>query len=215
MSGAGKVRRGPGRPRSTRAHKAVLDATVDVLAARGSRGLTIEAVAERSGVAKTTIYRWWPSKDALLLEAIWTLRQQAPVPDTGNIRSDAVAHLQGHIEIFNRDSRIAPILADTLAEALRNGELGKAFHSGLAAARAPFRQVLKRAVEEGELPADLDYELTIDLLIGPIINRALVSGSPLEPALAERVVDVVLEGLRASGSSSPAPRQPRRRRRRS
>lgn len=208
----GEVRRGRGRPRSARAHRAVVDATLELLAANGFRGLTIEAVAERSGVARTTIYRWWPSKEALLLETLITLRQQAPVPDTGRIRDDAVAHLQGHIEAF-KDSRTAPILADALAEALRSPDLGNALRGGLAVQREPFRQVLERAVEGGELPADIDYELAIDLLIGPIVNRALVSGGPLEPALAERVVDVVLEGLRARRvSSASGPRRPSRRR---
>jgi AcrR family transcriptional regulator len=181
-----------------------VNAALELLAANGFRGLTIEAVAGRSGVARTTIYRWWPSKEALLLEALFTLRQQAPVPDTGTIRDDAVAHLQGHIKAFN-DSRTAPILADALAEALRSPDLGHALRGGLAVQREPFRHVLERAVEGGELPADLDHELAIDLLIGPIVNRALVSGGPLEPALAERVVDVVLEGLRATAARALLP----------
>jgi AcrR family transcriptional regulator len=176
---------------------------VELLAAKGSRGLTIEAVADRSGVAKTTIYRWWPSKQALLLEALSRLRQRARVPDTGSVRDDAVAHLRGHIEAF-KEPETAPILADVLAEALRNSELDAALPGFVAAQREPFRQALERGVDRGELPADLDYQLTIDLLIGPIVNRALVSGGPLELALAERIVDVVFGGLRAAGSGTTA-----------
>jgi AcrR family transcriptional regulator len=200
-----EVPRRPGRPRSARAHEAVIEATLELLAAEGFRGLTVEGVAARSGVAKTTIYRWWPSKQALLLEALSALRQQATVPDTGNVRDDAVAHLRGHIETF-RDPTTAPILADALAEALRNPELGKARPGFVAAQRAPFRQALARAVDRGELPADLDYELTMDLLIGPIVNRALATGGPLEPVLAERLVDIVFGGLRAIDSSEGASR---------
>lgn len=197
----GKIRRGPGRPRSAQAHKAVLEATLKLLAERGSRGLTIEAVADRSGVAKTTIYRWWPSKVALVLEALSSLRQRAPVPDTGSIRDDAVAHLRGHIEVF-KEPMTAPILADVLAEALRNPELDEARPGFVAAQREPFRKALERGVDRGELPADLDYQLTMDMLIGPIVNRALATRGPLEPALAERIVDIVFAGLRADCSSA-------------
>jgi AcrR family transcriptional regulator len=186
----------------------VIEATLELLAERGFRGLTIEGVAARSGVAKTTIYRWWPSTQALLFEALAALRQQATVLDTGNIRDDAVAHLQGHIDTF-KDPTTAPILADALAEALRNPKLDEARPGFVAAQREPFRQLLARAVDRGELPADLDYELTMDLLIAPIINRALATRGPLEPALAERLVDIVFGGLRAIGSiegASPADR---------
>lgn len=171
------------------------------MAAKGFRGLTIEAVADRSGVAKTTIYRWWPSKQDLLLEALSALRQQAMVPDTGSIRDDAVAHLRGHIEAF-RNPGTAPILADALAEAFRNPKLEEARRGFVTAQREPFRQALERGVDRGELPADLDYQLTMDLLIGSIVNRALVTRGPLEPALAERIVNIVFGGLRATGSSA-------------
>ena len=174
---------------------------MELLAAMGSRGLTIEAVAHRSGVAKSTIYRWWPTKQALLLEALSRLRQGALVPDTGSVREDAVAHLRGHIEAF-KEPRTAAILADVLAEALRNSELGAARPGFVVAQREPFRQALQRGVERGELPADLDYHLTIDLVIGPIVNRALVTGGVLEPALAERIVDVVFGGLRTAASGT-------------
>jgi AcrR family transcriptional regulator len=181
----------------------VIQATLALLATKGFRGLTIEGVAATSGVAKTTIYRWWPSKQALLLEALSALRQRAPAPDTGNIRADAVAHLRGYIEIFT-DSANAPILADALAEAFRSPELAAARPGFVAAQQEPFRQVLERAVDRGELPADLDYELTMDLLLGPIFNRALMTRGPLEPALAEHLVDIVFGGLRIVGSSEGA-----------
>lgn len=199
------IPRGPGRPRSAHAHKAVIEATLELLAAKGYRGLTVEGVAARSGVAKTTIYRWWPSKQDLLLEALSALRQPATVPDTGNIRDDAVAHLRGHIESF-KDAATAPILADALAEALRSPDLDDALPGFAAAQREPFRQALARAVERGELPADLDYELTMDLLIAPIVNRALATHGQLEPALAERLVDIVFGGIRAVDAASEGDR---------
>ena len=198
--GGSGAARGPGRPRSAQAHEAVIEATLKLLAATGYRGLTVEGVAATSGVAKTTIYRWWPSKHALLLEALSALRRPAAVPDTGSIRDDAVAHLRGHIEAF-KDPVTASILADALAETLRSPDLDDARPSFVAAQREPFRHALARGVERGELPADLDYELTMDLLIAPIVNRALATRGPLEPALAERIVDIVFGGLRALGAN--------------
>lgn len=183
-----------GRPRSASAHRAVLDATLEIFAADGFRGLTIEEVAHRAGVAKTTVYRWWPSKSALLLEAIATVRQQAAVPDTGSIRGDTVAHLREFIHLHT-DPRVVRMLADLLAETARSPDLLELRPRFAATQREPLRQALQRGVARGELPADIDYELAMDLLLAPIINRALATGGALHPELAERLVDYVLDGL--------------------
>ena len=178
-------------------------ATLDAFADAGYRGLTIEDVAARSGVAKTTIYRWWPSKLALLLEAISVIRQQATVPDTGSVREDVVVHLRQFIAL-HRDPRTVRMLADLLAEAARSPELGPARSAYAAAQRAPLRAALERGVARGELPAGLDYELAMDLLLAPVVNRALATGGALEPELAECIADPVLEGLRSTTLSRRA-----------
>lgn len=201
------VPRRRGRPRSAQAHQAVLSATLELFAADGFSELTIEGVAERAGVAKTTIYRWWPSKVALLLEAISVVRQQAATPDTGSVRADAVAHLQQFIDLHT-DPRVVRMLAELLAEAARSPDLGESRASFTAAQRKPLRQALERGVARGELPADLDYELAMDLLLAPIVNRALATGGALAPQLAERIVDCVLDGLRGTTGSSTDHAQP-------
>lgn len=190
-----------------RAHQAVLRATLEAFAAEGFRGLTIEDVAERAGVAKTTIYRWWPSKLALLLEAISVVRQKPGVPDTGSVRGDAVAHVGEFIEL-HRDPRVARMLADLVAEAARTPELGAARPRFVAAQREPLRLALERGIARGELPADLDYELAMDLLLAPVVNRALATGGALEQGLAERIVDSVLDGLRTATGSSRGDEEP-------
>lgn len=193
----GKAPRGPGRPRSDRAHQAVLRATLELFDDAGFQGLTVEGVAARAGVARTTVYRWWPSKLALLLEALSALWQQAVVPDTGSVREDAVVHLRGFIELHN-DRRLPRLLATVFAEASRNPELLEARRGFVAAQREPLRQALERGVARGELLVGLDYELTMDLLMSTITVRALATGGALEPGLAERIVDRVLGGDRAS-----------------
>lgn len=193
----GKAPLRPGRPRSATAHRAVLRATLEIFGDAGFHGLTVEGVAARAGVARTTVYRWWPSKLALLLEALSALWQQAVVPDTGSVREDAVAHLRGFIELHN-DRRVARLLATLLAEASRNAELLEARPSFVAAQREPLRRALERGVARGELPVGLDHELTMDLLMSVITVRALATGGALEPGLAERIVDPVLNGLVAT-----------------
>lgn len=197
-----EARRGPGRPRSVRAHQAVLTATLEAFAGEGFEGLTIEDVARRAHVAKSTIYRWWPSKLDLLLEAISMVRQRAAVPDTGSVQDDVVAHVQAFIEL-HRDPRVVRMLADLLGEAMRSPEVGAARAAFAASQRAPLRSALERGVARRELPADLDLELAMDLLLAPVVNRALVTGGALEQGLAERVVHYVLNGLRTGAFAPP------------
>jgi AcrR family transcriptional regulator len=188
--GAGKR----GRPRSEPAREAVLEATLDLLASEGFRGLTMKAVADRAGVARTTVYRWWPTKPALVREACWRLGQPAPVPDAGGVRDDVVAHLRALIEQA-KDPRVIRISGEAAVETLRNPELDDLRRSLVEARRAPLRQALERAVTRKELPPDLDYELTMDLLTAPIVLRGLVTRGPLELQLAEQIVDRVLGPL--------------------
>lgn len=129
----GGVPRRPGRPRSAQAHEAVLRATLELFAAEGFSGLTIEGVADTAGVARTTVYRWWPSKLALLLEAISMVREQVAAPDTGSIRGDLVAHLQGFVQL-HREPRVVRMLAELLAETARS-----LARSGWAARRHGFQ----------------------------------------------------------------------------
>lgn len=189
-----KATRGPGRPRSERSHKAVLEATLKLLAEEGFRGLTVEAVAAKSGVARTTIYRWWPTKLELAREAYFGLAMAAPVPMADSTREAVVAHLRRLIELA-RDPIAARIGGDAWVEALRNPELDEVRQRLVDAYQAPLREALERAVARDEVRADLDHELTMDLFTGPIVLRALATRGPLEPELAEHIADAVLDGV--------------------
>lgn len=186
--------RGPGRPRSERSHRGVLEATVQLLAEEGFRGLTVDAVAAKAGVARTTIYRWWPTKLELAREAYFGLAMATPVPMADSTREAVVTQLRRLIELA-RDPIAARIGGDAWVEALRNPELDQVRQRLVAAYRAPLRDILERAVARGELRADLDYELTMDLLTGPIVLRALATRGPLEPELADHIAYAVLDGV--------------------
>jgi AcrR family transcriptional regulator len=185
--------RGRGRPRSEQAHRAILDATLTLLDEGGYGPLTIEAVAARAGVGKTTIYRRWPSKLELVIEAVGEMRPALPVEDTGSVLGDFMAFRRGQI---NRTAsgplpRIAPRL---IAESVGDDELHSAFQRELInPLREAIGEVLRRGVERGELRGDLDLALATDVVHGTVVYRILMSQGDLVSAASAipKVLDLM------------------------
>ncbi|MEV0203028.1 TetR/AcrR family transcriptional regulator [Nonomuraea sp. NPDC050691] len=179
-----------------RKQQEIFDATLRLVAERGYDGLTVEGVAERSGVNKTTIYRWWPSKAALLGAAL----VEADVlgfdpPDTGSLRGDLVALVEGMAALLTRPPARDIALA-ALAAAVRHPELdGRRFFADRFARERP---VFERAVRRGELSRTADPMLVVDLLAGAVWVRAVFRGQPATGGFAEEAVSAVLDGLAAS-----------------
>jgi AcrR family transcriptional regulator len=182
-----------GRPRSARTEQAIIEATLGLLSEVGYGGLSIEGVAARAGVAKTTIYRRWRTKAELAVAAAEELAQKVRVPDTGSTLEDLVLLLRDIIKVY-RTTVAGRILPGLIAEWADNPELAAVFRRFFGSRREIMLQVLKSGVSQGELRPDLDPELTADLLYGPIYYRLLVSGAPLTAALANRIVDAVIRG---------------------
>ena len=185
--------RGPGRPRDANRDEAILQATMRILREEGYAGLTIEGVAVAAKVGRPTIYRRWPSKPALAVAAlVGSGRLAMPGPDTGSLRDDLVAVQRHQIELMNSpESR--RITAGLVADLVADPELAEIYVSQyLVPRRATVWQVLQRAVERGELDADVDLAFVYDLLIGPLFMRAVVWGQPLADDAAEQTVDVIL-----------------------
>jgi AcrR family transcriptional regulator len=160
------------RPPSARAHRQVLDAALTLFAERGIDATSMDAIAEASGVSKATIYKHWPDKDALCLEAMAHLLgrdQPRPVFDTGDVRADMVAELayQPPREHSDLQARIMPHL---IAYAARNPAFGEAWRARVfEPPRAQLTRLLERAIAQGQLPRDLDRDLAIALLLGPML----------------------------------------------
>ena len=191
------VRRPPGRPRSERSHQAIVVATLELLAEGGFQQLTMEQVARRAGVGKATIYRRWPAKSELVKDAIRYFSAELPVPDTGSLAGD-YAVLSEAVLAVARDRNAALLMPRLLSEVAQDAEMHAVFSDWLVEPRREvLRTVLRRAIERGELRADADLELTIDMLIGPVIYRFLITGGDLTPAAAQvpRVLAALLEGL--------------------
>jgi AcrR family transcriptional regulator len=184
---------GLGRPRRLATEHAILKATRVILAQAGVHGLTIEGVAARSGVAKTTIYRRWRSKEDLALAALLeVIREEPPVAPVGRTGAALSAYL-GQL-IKNVNSKLyGRILRGLISEMAIDRELARGFREQVLARRiAAIRGLLARGIARGELRPDLDMEIAVDLLLGPIYYRLLMSGEPLTTGFIDRLVSAVM-----------------------
>ncbi len=190
-----------GRPRSERVHRAILDAALDLLAESGFSGLTVEGVASRAGVGKATIYRRWPSKLQLVIEAFSRLPGLEEV-DTGSVAKDLEEMLGSYLEILN-STPLAAVVPALAGERAHNPELSELIDPVLRGRRQPILRALERGVERGEVRADLDLELAADLIFGPILSRVFFAGRRINPRIAGPVVAAALRGIARSRDGAP------------
>lgn len=181
-----------GRPRSKRAHRAVIDATRALLERLRYDELSVDRIATESGVSKRTIYRWWPNKAAIVMEAATATDVKAP--DTGTLRGDLLALLVGIIDTVSTH-RPAQAIRGLLCEAQFDEAFAEDFRAYIGRRRRLCLEILARAVERGELSSAVDPELAADLLYGAYWNRFLIGHAPLTREFAEGVVDMMLGGM--------------------
>ncbi|MFG2490691.1 TetR/AcrR family transcriptional regulator [Streptomyces caniferus] len=192
-------RNGIRRSGGPRKSQEIFDATLDLLAEKGYEGLTIEGVAQRSGVNKTTIYRWWPSKGALLGAALVGARQlELTPPDTGSLAGD-LEDLLGTITTLLTVRPACDIAVSVLGAATHSPELAAHIKDFFADRIARERAVFDRAVARGEIGADADPMLLVDLLAGAAWVRVVLRQLPLEEGFVAHTVNTVLNGARATG----------------
>jgi AcrR family transcriptional regulator len=187
--------RAMGRPREARADRAILAAALDLMAERGVSELRMDDVAARAGVGKAAIYRRYRSKDELVAAAVAALVSEIAVPDTGSTRADLLALMRDAVDLYS--GSIAAGAMPSLVEAMsRSPELARAVRDRfLEGRRAALREVLERGVGRRDLRADLDLELALDVLGGPLFYRLLVTGGPIDQRLAAGVVELILHGF--------------------
>jgi AcrR family transcriptional regulator len=183
----------PGRRPSAETEKAILDATREILAEGGVERLTVEGVAERAGVAKTTIYRRYRSKDELALAVLIDMVDHiAAVPDLGSAHAELVAFVDRAVDILG-STLMGRVMQGLVSDLATNPALATAFREKVVGRRvAEIRRVVERGVERGDLRPGTDHELVNELVFGPVYYRLLLSGAPLDEGLAERVVSTVL-----------------------
>ena len=189
-----------GRPRSAKAHEAILKAAAGLLLEHGLAAVSMDAVAARAGVSKATIYRWWPTKETLALDALyadWALA--APVPkDTGSLRGDLIELLSPWVRLVAAQPYarvIAALLANTRTDPAFAAEYRRRV---IEPRRDQAREIFRRAIERGEVPADLDLEVALDLIYGPLYLRLLQDHAPLDDGFVRAAIDMVIAGVTAT-----------------
>ncbi len=194
-SEASRGPRRPGRPRSERADRAIIDAALSVFAESGIEGLCIETVAARAGVGKATIYRRWPGKEDLLLDAIGALQAPLPEPAGRSVREDLVMVLSAMRDAV-ADPRRVREFALLLGEGAKYPRLmARYVETMLEPRREVIRSVLRRGIATGELRAGADIEAALFMLTGAVIARGKYDPGSMPPGYVERVVDELLLGL--------------------
>jgi len=177
-----------------------LTAAVELLAERGLAAMSIEEVAARAGVGKTTIYRRWPSKGLLALDAfVASFRELQPLPDTGTLRGDLLAALHAWVRAVTQ-TPMGSMLTGLIAEAQHDAELRGAWRDRvLEPLRSQHRIMLDRAIARGEIAPGVDRDVVLDLFFGAAEHRLLLGHLPMSDAFIADVVDVLLAGIERSG----------------
>ncbi|MFZ2034872.1 MAG: TetR/AcrR family transcriptional regulator [Candidatus Dormiibacterota bacterium] len=186
-----------GRPRSERAHQAILTAARELLIEGGFSALRLEHVAARAGVGKATIYRRWASKEALAQDLLLQLAgPHIAVAETGNTREELLAAVTNPMRALT-ETDFGPVIRAMLAQIASNPSIGDPFRATVVAARrAEVTRVVRRGIARGDLRPDADAALATELLVGPVYFR-LLFGGVLDLDFAERVVDGVMRGYSA------------------
>ncbi len=194
-----------GRPRSDRIHRAILDATRELLVQDGFTKLRLERVAARAGVGKATIYRRWPSKEALALELLFELAgPHIEVAESGDTRGELKAVVMNSVRSITQ-TPFGPVIRALLSQIAGNPSIGDPFREMVVGARrSQVALVIERGIARGDLRPDADPSVATELLVGPVYFR-LVFGGRLDEAFADRVVGLVLEGYAPRVPPIPRP----------
>ena len=185
----------PGRPRSEESRSAVLRATSELMHEVGLRAMTTEEIASRSGASKATIYKWWPNKYAVAIDAFLSeMMAESPDPDTGSARDDLSLVLRGLMHFYTGPS--GRVYAQLVGEAQTDPLIQQELRTHLVGSRRELvRTIWQRGVTRGELRGDVDPEVAIDLVIGPALYRLVIGHAPLTEAAADTIVDAAIRGL--------------------
>lgn len=190
-------------PRLTRrnetSHRAILNAALALCREQGYAKLTVEAIAARAGVGKQTIYRWWPSKGAVVVDAFLPeVAEELSFPDTGDLAADIRSVLTNVVRLSAHPDW-GPHLAALICEAQHDPAVRRALlERFMTPRRDPIAERLQSAQQSGELQPTLDIGAILDLLFGAIYHRLLLRNAPLDPDYAATVADIVIAGCRSA-----------------
>jgi AcrR family transcriptional regulator len=184
-----------GRQRSSESEEAILTATLQLLKGKRLRDITIEAIARKAGVGKMTIYKWWPSKAYVALDAVREkMNKMVLIPDTGDTERDLTELLRAAVSFYL--SSTGRVFGQFLAESQSDGEFAVLFRQRvLNPRREAIREVLDRAMKRGEIDHTLDREVLLDLIFGPMVFRLMAGHGPLNKTQADAMISTLLRGI--------------------
>lgn len=193
--GAEDIRRGPGRPRDEAARQRVLEAALELLSETSFAEVTIDAIAGRARVGKATVYRWWPNKAAVVIEAFREeFAAQLPFPETGSFRDDIKTQVRQFARVLS--GRAGRMLSEFIVAARTDPDVAHAFRTLWSdVRRAEAKQVLNRHKERGQMRSEVDPDLVLDALYGPLYFRLLAKNEAPGPKYAETLVDLLLPSI--------------------
>jgi AcrR family transcriptional regulator len=189
---------GRGRPRDPSLDCVIRDAVLELILEGGFANVTVEGVAARTGVGKNTVYRRWPTKGRLVLDALRlnlpTFPKYKPNQD---VRSNLLRQVGGFANVLTTEPAIASVVSSIAGERLHDPELEAMIAAYGEEARRPLIDTLDAAIRQGELPPSTDPALWTDLLLGPMLHQLLMRTGRVDQVSVERTIDIVLAGLRA------------------
>lgn len=188
-----------GRPRSTEADDAIARAALTLLAESGFEGVTVEAVASRAGVARSTVYRRYPGKPELLVTVLQhACDDPAESHDTGSVVDDLVAVAEGIIRSF-RSTELGQAIPSVISAAAHHPEIAEAYRTFVASRRRVSLAAVRRGMERGEIDPDVEPDMVVDLVVGPVFHRQFVSGRPITTAWLREIVSRAVRGCAPGG----------------
>jgi AcrR family transcriptional regulator len=184
-----------GRPRSEESEEAILAATIQLLSQKPLSDISMEEIARIAGVGKATIYKWWPSKAYVALDAfLGKTNRMVPIPDTGSFRGDILEQIRSVLVFYK--SPAGRILSQFVAESQSDKEFASLLRERfIKPRREAIGAVFDRGVQRGEIDQDLNRELVLDMIYGMAIYRMIVRHGPLEDKLADEIVSILFGGL--------------------
>jgi len=193
MDGMSQIAKAPGRPRDEEVRRRILDSSAQLLEQRCFDEITVDAIAEHSGAGKATVYRWWPNKAAVLIEAFRErIARELPFPDTGDFKKDVRLQLQNFTEIIYWGKR-GKVFRSFIAGAQADPEIAKAFREiWIRPRRAEARKLFERYIATGVARPDLDPDLAVEMVFSPLYYRLLTGWGEITGAYLDRLVDNVL-----------------------
>jgi AcrR family transcriptional regulator len=188
--------KGPGRPRDAEARKRILDSAAQLLEERCFDEISVDAIAEHSGAGKATVYRWWPNKSAVLIEAFRErIAKVLPFPKTGDFRQDVRQQLQNFTEVLYWGRR-GKVFRSFLAGALGDPDIAKAFREvWIRPRRAEARKLFEQAIDQGVARADLDPDLAVEMIYAPLYFRLMTGYGEITGAYLDQLVETVMPAL--------------------